>query len=136
MLKKGQYCQFCKGTHARATTEQELHNFDETVDAQLGNQRFHISGTCEDCGYIKDEYAVAKSVVESYYGKVDGKAHTVTVSDLSEDGVNTSIRYGTKADECKLTSAPNYTDEGYYPVYYEITYSYGGTSMTENSNSS
>lgn len=132
VLKKGQYCQFCKGTHARATNEQELHDFDETVDAQLGNQRFHISGTCEDCGYIKDEYAVAKSVVESYYGKVDGKAHTVTVSDLSEDGVNTSIRYGTEAGECDDTSAPNYTDEGYYPVYYEITYSYDGTSMTEN----
>ncbi len=132
VLKKGKYCQFCKGTHARATKSQELHDFDEVVDAQLGNQRFHLTGTCDDCGYIKDEYAVAKSVVESYYGKVDGRAHTVTVSDLSEDGVNTSIRYGIKAGECDETSAPNYTDEGYYPVYYEITYSYDGTSMTEN----
>lgn len=131
-LKAGEYCQFCKGTHARATEKQEAHSFDETVDGELGNQRFHITGECEDCGYIKNEYAAAKSVIQSYYGKVDGKAHTVTVSDLSEDGVHTKIRYGTEAGKCNLTSAPNYTDEGYYPVYYEIDYSYSGESMTEN----
>lgn len=33
------------------------------------------------------------------YGKVDGKPHTVTVNDLSENGVNTSIRYGTEAEK-------------------------------------
>ncbi len=132
ILKKGQYCQFCKGTQARATEKNEAHDFNESIEAQLGNQRFHISGTCEECGYIKNEYAAAKSVVQSYYGKVDGKAHTVTVSDLSESGVNTSIRYGESANKCSLTSAPNYTEEGYYPVYYEIQYSYDGESMTEN----
>ncbi|MBQ3427537.1 MAG: S-layer homology domain-containing protein [Clostridia bacterium] len=132
VLKKGEYCQFCKGTFARATEKQELHDFDETVDAQLGNQRFHITAACDDCGYIKDEYVVAKSVVESYYGKVDGNAHSVVVSDLSEDGVNTSIRYGTEASSCNKTSAPSYTEEGYYPVYYQITYSYNGERMTEN----
>ena len=87
---------------------------------------------CDDCGYIHDEYAVAKAVVESYYGKVDGQAHSITLSDLSEDGVNTSIRYGTSASSIKKTSAPSYTEEGYYPVYYEITYSYDGESMTED----
>ena len=132
VLKKGEYCQFCKGTYARATEQLDEHNFDETVDGELGNQRFHITADCEDCGYIKNEYIAAKSVIQSYYGKADGKAHTVTVSDLSESGVHTSIRYGTSADKCNLTSAPNYTDEGYYPVYYEIDYSYGGESMTEN----
>ncbi len=132
VLKKGQYCQFCKGTFARATEKQETHSFDETIDGELGNQRFHITGECEDCGYIKNEYIAAKSVIQSYYGKADGQAHTVTISDLSESGVNTSIRYGTSASKCNLTSAPNYTDEGYYPVYYEITYSYSGESMTEN----
>jgi hypothetical protein len=132
ILKKGQYCQFCRGTKANATEKNEAHNFDETVDGELGNQRFHITGECEDCGYTKNEYAAAKSVVQSYYGKVDGKAHSVTVSDLSEDDVNTSIRYGTEADKCNKTSAPSYTDEGYYPIYYAITYSYGGESMTEN----
>lgn len=131
-LKAGEYCQFCKGTFARATEKQEVHSFDETIDGELGNQRFHITGECEDCGYIKNEYIAAKSVIQSYYGKVDGQAHTVTLSDLSESGVNTSIRYGTSASKCNLTSAPNYTDEGYYPVYYEITYSYSGESMTEN----
>ena len=131
-LKAGEYCQFCKGTFARATEKQEVHSFDETIDGELGNQRFHITGECEDCGYIKNEYIAAKSVIQSYYGKADGQAHTVTISDLSESGVNTSIRYGTSASKCNLTSAPNYTDEGYYPVYYEITYSYSGESMTEN----
>ena len=131
-LKKGKYCQFCKGTRERATEKQESHHITETVDAQLGNQRFHVTGECDDCGYIQDEYTAAKSVVESYYGKVDGKAHTVTVSDLSESGVHTSIRYGTEANKCNKTSAPNYTEEGYYPVYYEIDYSYNGESMTEN----
>lgn len=131
-LKKGKYCQFCKGTRERATEKQESHHITETVDAQLGNQRFHISGECDYCGYIQDEYTAAKSVVQSYYGKVDGKAHTVTVSDLSESGVHTSIRYGTEANKCNKTSAPNYTEEGYYPVYYEIDYSYSGESMTEN----
>ena len=131
-LKAGEYCQFCKGTFARATEKQEVHSFDETIDGELGNQRFHITGECEDCGYIKNEYIAAKSVIQSYYGKADGQAHTVTISDLSESGVNTSIRYGTSASKCNLTSAPNYTDEGYYPVYYEITYSYSDESMTEN----
>ena len=132
ILKAGQYCQFCKGTHARAEEQLDEHSFDETIDGELGNQRFHITGECGDCRYIKNEYAAAKSVVQSYYGEVDGKAHTVTVTDLSDRGVNTSIRYGTEADNCNFTSAPNYTDAGYYPVYYEIEYSCDGESMTEN----
>ena len=130
--KEGEYCQYCKGTFAEAEEKQERHSFTETVDPQLGNQRFHLTGTCDDCGYIHDEYAVAKAVVESYYGKADGQAHSITLSDLSESGVNTSIRYGTSADKITKTSAPSYTDEGYYPVYYEITYSYDGESMTED----
>ena len=132
VLKKGQYCQFCKGTLARATEKKEAHNFDETIVSEIGNQRFHIMGECADCGYTKNEYAAAKSVVQSYYGFVDGSAHTVTVSDLSDSGVHTKIRYGTEAEKCNLTSAPNYTKAGYYPVYYEIDYSYDGESMTEN----
>ena len=59
-------------------------------------------------------------------------AHTVTVSDLSDNGVHTSIRYGTKAGSCNQTSAPNYTEAGYYPVYYEIDYEYDGENMVEN----
>ena len=132
VLKKGQYCQFCKGTRAQATESRERHNFKEEVDAQLGNSRFYVSESCGDCGYETTEYLTAKSVVSSYYGIEDGKAHTVTVSDLSDAGVHTSIRYGTKAGSCNLTSAPNYTSAGYYPIYYEIDYEYDGENMVEN----
>lgn len=131
-LKRGEYCQFCKGTYARATEKRESHDFNETVDGQIGNNRFYVSEHCSDCDYKTSEYVTAKSVVASYYGTADGAAHTVTVSDLSDGGVHTKIRYGTKADNCNLTSAPNYTSEGYYPVYYEIDYSYSGENMTEN----
>lgn len=132
VLKKGQYCQFCKGTQARATEKQEAHHFSETIDGQLGNNRFYVSEHCEDCGYETSEYITAKSVVSSYYGTVDDNAHTVTVSDLSDSGVHTSIRYGTSAGKCNLTSAPSYTEVGYYPIYYEIDYKYAGKNMTEN----
>ena len=132
VLKAGRYCQFCKGTKARASEKREQHDFSETVDGQIGNNRFFISETCGDCGYSTSEYVTAKSVVSSYYGNVDNKSHTVTVSDLSDSGVHTSIRYGTSAGKCNLTSAPNYTDAGYYPVYYEISYKYQGETMTEN----
>lgn len=131
-LKKGQYCMFCKGTEARATEKRETHNFTEHIDAQIGNNRFYISEKCDDCGYETSEYITAKSVVSSYYGTADGEAHTLTVSDLSDSGVKTSIRYGTEADNCTKTSAPNYVQSGYYNIYYQITYSYGGESMTEN----
>lgn len=131
-LKRGKYCQFCKGTQARATESLENHSFTETIDGQLGNNRFYVSEHCEDCGYETSEYITAKSVVSSYYGTADENAHTVTVSDLSDSGVHTSIRYGTSAGKCNLTSAPNYTEAGYYPVYYEIDYKYDGKNMTEN----
>lgn len=132
ILKKGKYCQFCKGTQARASESQERHDFTETVDAQLGNSRFYVAETCDECGYETSEYVAAKSVVASYYGEADGRAHTVTVSDLSDNGVHTSIRYGKSAGNCNQTSAPNYTEAGYYPVYYEIDYEYDGENMVEN----
>lgn len=131
-LKRGEYCKFCKGTFARASRGLESHDFTERVDAQLGNNRFYVSEKCEDCGYETSEYVTAKSVVASYYGTADGEAHTLTVSDLSDSGVKTSIRYGDTADSCTKTSAPNYTQAGYYTVYYKINYSYAGETMTEN----
>jgi len=131
-LKRGEYCKFCKGTYARAAIGLAEHNFSEQVDGQVANNRFYIAETCEDCGFETSEYVTAKSVVSSYYGIEDGEAHTLTVSDLSDSGVKTSIRYGTDADSCTKTSAPNYTQPGYYTVYYKITYSYSGESMTEN----
>ncbi len=131
-LKKGSYCQYCRGTYALATQKKQAHDFYENVDAQIGNNRFFISKKCDDCDYETSEYITAKSVISSYYGTVDKKAHTVTVSDLSDSGVHTSIRYGTSAGKCNLTSAPNYTDAGYYPVYYEISYRYDSETMVEN----
>ena len=131
-LKRGEYCKFCKGTFARASRGLESHDFTESVDAQLGNNRFYVSEKCDDCGYETSEYVTAKSVVASYYGTADGEAHTLTVSDLSDSGVKTSIRYGDTADSCTKTSAPNYTQAGYYTVYYKINYSYAGETMTEN----
>ena len=131
-LKRGEYCKFCKGTFARATEGLENHDFTESIDAQIGNNRFYVAETCDECGYETSEYVAAKSVVASYYGEADGKAHTVTVSDLSDSGVHTSIRYGKSAGNCSQTSAPNYTEAGYYPVYYEIDYEYDGENMIEN----
>ncbi len=131
-LKRGEYCKFCKGTFARATEGLEKHSFNESVDAQLGNNRFYITDTCEECEYKTSEYVTAKAVVASYYGKADGEAHTLTVSDLSDNGIKTSILYGNSAGNCNKTSAPNYTQEGYYTVYYKISYSYAGETMTEN----
>lgn len=131
-LKRGEYCKFCKGTFARASRGLESHDFTESVDAQLGNNRFYVAEKCDDCGYETSEYVTAKSVVASYYGIADGEAHTLTVSDLSDSGVKTSIRYGDTADSCTKTSAPNYTQAGYYTVYYKINYSYAGETMTEN----
>ncbi len=131
-LKKGEYCQFCKGTYARATEKRESHNFTTTVDGQVGNSRFLLEEHCDDCGYDTIEFVAAKSVISSYYGNVDGMAHTVSVTELSDNEVHTSIRYGTEADSCNMTSAPNYTEAGYYHVYYEIDYQFEGESMTEN----
>ena len=132
VLKKGEYCQFCKGTYAKAITKKEQHNLLSTVDGQVGNNRFYLTEKCDDCGYTTSEYVAAKSVVSSYYGTVDGDAHTVSVSDLSDSGVHTKIRYGETASDCYMTSAPNYTKAGYYPVYYEISYKYGSETMVEN----
>ncbi len=132
VYKAGKYCQFCKGTKAQASSVREAHNFNEQIDGQIGNNRFYVLQHCDDCNFEKSEYVTAKSVVSSYYGTADGEAHTVTVSDLSDSGVKTLVRYGDSADNCKQTSAPNYTKAGYYTVYYEITYSYSGEDMVEN----
>ena len=130
--KSGNYCHFCHGTNKTITKTQKAHDYRNHVDPQIGNQRFVVSSDCGDCEHEKTQYKTAKSVVTSYYGKEDGKAHTINVVDLSDSGVNTSIRYGTSVGNCNLTSAPNYTEPGYYTVAYNITYSYSGESMSES----
>lgn len=130
--KSGTYCCFCYGTRSNTLSELERHNLKKTVIPQISNGRFAIVENCRDCSYERVSYTAAKSVITDYYGVVDERPHTITVSDLSEAGVTTQIRYGNSADTCTMTSAPNFTDEGQYTVYYEITYTYGGESMTEN----
>ena len=131
-VKGGQYCAFCYGTNHTINSRLERHNLEQEVLPQLSNQRFAIVEHCRDCDYIKYDYVAAKVVVASYYGVVDGQPHTITVSDLSEVGVRASVRYGYTADSCNLTSAPNFSEEGQYMVYYEVTYKYDSIEMVES----
>lgn len=128
----GQYCGFCYGTYHTEDATLERHHMETSIRPELAHQRFVEMDACTDCGYAKTSYTAAKTVVADYYGVADGAPHTVTVSDLSEAGVTTAIRYGHSADACTLTSAPNYTEAGNYTVYYKITYTYADTDMVED----
>ena len=59
-LKRGEYCKFCKGTFARATQGLQEHDFSESIDAQIGNNRFYVAETCDDCGYETNWWYVVK----------------------------------------------------------------------------
>ena len=128
----GEYCGFCYGTYKETSSTLEKHHMETAIRPELAHDRFVEMDTCADCGYAETAYTAAKAVIADYFGVVDGQPHTVTVSDLSEAGVTTAIRYGNSADACTLTSAPNYTDAGDYPVYYEITYTFQNTDMVED----
>ena len=128
----GEYCGFCYGTFKETTSTLVRHRMETAIRPELAHGRFVEMDTCSDCGYAETAYTAAKSVVADYFGVVDGQPHTVTVSDLSDAGVTTAIRYGTEAGACTLTSAPNYTEAGDYPVYYEITYTFKNTNMVED----
>ena len=128
----GEYCGFCYGTNKETNSTLERHSMEGSIRPELAHQRFVKMETCADCGYAETGYTAAKAVIADYYGVADGAPHTVTVSDLSEAGVTTAIRYGHSADACTLTSAPNYTEAGNYTVYYEITYTYADTDMVES----
>ena len=128
----GHYCEFCFGTVHTHSSSLERHALTRSVEPQIAHNRFVVTDRCALCDYEKISYVTAKSVVADYYGTVDGQAHTLTLTDLSDSGVSTAIRYGNSADSCTLTTAPSYTAEGQYTVFYAATYSYGGESMTEN----
>ena len=130
--KGGTYCAFCYGTNHTVSRKLERHSMVTEVLPQPANGRFATVEKCSLCDYARYDYTAAKAVIADYYGVVDGKPHTITVSDLSEAGVRTAIRYGNSAGSCTMTSAPNYTEAGQYMVYYEITYTYKGKEMTEN----
>ncbi len=131
-ITSGEYCGFCYGTYKETSSSLERHHMETAIRPELAHDRFVEMAACADCGYAETAYTAAKSVVADYFGVVDGQPHTVTVSDLSEAGVTTAIRYGHTADGCTLTSAPNYTEAGDYAVYYEITYTYLDTDMVED----
>ena len=128
----GSYCGFCYGTYKETSSKLEWHDLETDILPQPANGRFAEVERCTLCEYSRYDYTAAKAVIADYYGVVDGAPHTITVTDLSEAGVRTSIRYGNSADSCTMTSAPNYTEEGQYTVYYEIAYTYEGETMTEN----
>ena len=128
----GSYCVYCFGTLKTKSSLTERHSLKEEILPQPANGRFAVVKSCTLCDYSSYKYIAAKTVVADYYGEVDGKSHTITVSDLSESGVTTAIRYGNSAESCTKTSAPAYTEEGQYTVYYEITYAYKDKTMTEN----
>ena len=131
-ITSGEYCGFCYGTYKETSSSLERHNMETAIRPELAHDRFVEMDTCADCGYAETGYTAAKAVIADYFGVVDGQPHTVTVSDLSEAGVTTAIRYGNSADACTLTSAPNYTEAGDYAVYYEITYTFQNTDMVED----
>ena len=131
-ITSGEYCGFCYGTYKETSSSLERHHMETAIRPELAHDRFVEMNTCADCGYAETDYTAAKSVVADYFGVVDGQPHTVTVSDLSEAGVTTAIRYGHSADACTLTSAPNYTEAGDYAVYYKITYTFQNTDMVED----
>lgn len=131
-VTQAKYCGFCFDTTKTTDTITEPHNLEESIRPELAHDRFVIMDSCKDCEYGKTQYVLAKSVVANYEGVVDGQPHTITVSDLSEAGVTTQIRYGESAETCTLTSAPNYTEAGSYPVYYQITYTYDDVNMVED----
>ena len=128
----GNFCVFCFGTHKNTNSVLERHDLTTEILPQPANGRFAVVTSCSLCDYASYKYVAAKSVIADYYGVVDGQPHTISVTDLAEAGVSTQIRYGNSADSCTLASAPNYTDAGQYTVYYQISYTYKDTSMTEN----
>lgn len=132
VTKGGTYCCFCYGTNYERSSVLERHDMETETLPQPAHGRFAAVEKCRLCDYTRYDYTAAKAVVASYYGVADGQPHTISVTDLSEAGVRTAIRYGNSADSCTMTTAPNYTDEGQYTVYYEITYTCDGVDMTEN----
>ena len=132
VTKGGTYSCFCYGTNYEKSSVLERHDMAAETLPQPAHGRFAAVEKCRLCDYTRYDYTAAKVVVASYYGVADGQPHTISVTDLSEAGVRTAIRYGNSADSCTMTSAPNYTDEGQYTVYYEITYTCDGVDMTEN----
>ena len=132
VTKRGSYCCFCYGTNYTQSSRLDRHSMTEETLPQPANGRFATVEKCGLCDFTQYDYTAAKVVVASYYGVADGQPHTISVTDLSDASVRAVIRYGSSADSCTLVSAPAYTEEGQYTVYYAVTYICNGVRMTEN----
>lgn len=67
----GEYCAFCYGTNHTKSSVLERHDMEKEILSQPANGRFAIVEKCKDCDYAKYEYVGAKSVVASYYQKME-----------------------------------------------------------------
>ena len=132
VTKGGSYCCFCYGTNYTQSSRLDRHSMTAETLPQPANGRFATVEKCGLCDFTQYDYTAAKVVVASYYGVADGQPHTISVTDLSDASARTAIRYGSSADSCTLVSAPAYTEEGQYTVYYAVTYTCNGVRMTEN----
>lgn len=130
--KGGEYCQYCYGTRYTNDSSLENHAMESKVTSEPGHKRFRIDESCKNCDYTATSYVGSFTSVSDYYGVADGQSHTVTVNDFSENGVKTKILFGETAASCELSQPPAYSQAGSYPVYYQITYSYGDTEYTEH----
>ncbi len=106
--KGGTYCAFCYGTNHTVNSTLERHSMETEVLPQPANGRFATVEKCSLCDYASYDYTAAKAVIADYYGVVDGQPHTITVSDLSEAGVRTSIRYGMGCAEKRTACGSDY----------------------------
>ena len=88
----GTYCCFCYGTNHSTASVLERHTLETDILPQPANGRFAEVEHCTLCDYSRYDYTTAKAVIADYYGVADGQPHTISVTDLSESGVRTSIR--------------------------------------------
>ena len=96
-VEGGHYCEFCFGTVHTHSSSLERHALTRSVEPQIAHNRFVVTDRCALCDYTKVGFVAAKCVVANYYGTVDGQAHTLNLTDLSDSGVSTAIRYGNSA---------------------------------------
>lgn len=127
----GEYCGLCYGTTKKHQEHLEAHTFVRTVVPQPANKRFKVVDKCSLCNFEKIEYVAAGPVVENYTGKADGKDHSIKISNYTDESVKVNVVYGTEPGKYSGDKAPSYKDAGRYPVYYQITYEWGGQSMKQ-----
>lgn len=85
----------------------------------------HLDVTNADCYNISYEMSV--TFVEVTFAidfadvtlTYDGQPHGVLVK-KTDESKNYTITYGTTADGCTLTSSPEYTNAGAYPIYFKV----------------